>query len=130
MSLTQNELNELRTKLQSRRTQLIEEIRSELERSGSEHYVDLAGQVADAGEASVADLLVDVDTAMTDRDIRELREIEAALARMEDGSYGQCAKCSGNIGFARLQAYPTATRCIRCQTAYERLSSNEGRPTL
>jgi RNA polymerase-binding protein DksA len=130
MNFTQAQEAELRNALRSRREQLIEEIRAELQRSGNAHYVDLAGQVADSAEASVADLLVDVDAAMTDRDIRELREVEAALARMDDGTYGDCSRCGEEIGFPRLQAYPTAIRCIRCQTLYEHNTQSEGRPTL
>src|SRR5690606_14232278 len=79
MAYTDRQLAELRQDLERRRTQLVDEIRDELSRSDEQRYVDLAGQVADAGEASVADLLVDVDNAMAARDIRELREIEAAL---------------------------------------------------
>ena len=130
MDLTDHQQRELHQALVSRREQLIEEIRSQLERSGNAHYIDLAGQVADSGEASVADLLVDIDAAMTDRDVRELREIEAALARMADATYGACSECGQDIGYPRLQAYPTASRCIQCQSLHERSVQGEGRPTL
>lgn len=43
-----------------------------------------------------------------------LREIEAALVRVEDGTYETCEACGGAIGAARLAARPTARRCIRC----------------
>lgn len=130
MSLTDAQQETLRHALESRRRDLIEEIRSQLERSGNARYIDLAGQVADSGEAAVADLLIDLDAAMVDRDVRELREVEAALARMADGTYGECADCGQDIGFARLQAYPTAARCIRCQTLQERTTIGSGRPSL
>ncbi len=130
MSLTDQQKETLRHDLESRRGHLIQEIRSELERSGNAHYIDLAGQVADSGEAAVADLLVDLDAAMTDRDVRELREVEAALGRMAEGTYGECAECGQDIGFARLQAYPAALRCIQCQTLQERAAAGNGRPSL
>ncbi|CAM3049094.1 hypothetical protein GCM10009763_00510 [Dermacoccus profundi] len=44
----------------------------------------------------------------------QLREIEAALRRLDDGAYGTCARCSGPIGDERLEARPTATLCIGC----------------
>ncbi|KLO62416.1 DNA-binding protein [Dermacoccus sp. PE3] len=44
----------------------------------------------------------------------QLREIEAALRRLDDGAYGTCARCGGPIGDARLEARPTATLCIGC----------------
>ncbi len=130
MAYTDRQLAELRQDLERRRTQLVDEIRDELSRSDEQRYVDLAGQVADAGEASVADLLVDVDNAMAARDIRELREIEAALERMAQGDYGQCEACGTQIGFPRLKANPTATRCIACQTRYERNNPGIGTPSL
>ena len=51
------------------------------------------------------------------RDARaELAEVEAALRRLDDGSYGRCATCGDRIASARLQALPAATTCIRCAT--------------
>ncbi|MEO1277107.1 MAG: TraR/DksA family transcriptional regulator [Pseudomonadota bacterium] len=46
--------------------------------------------------------------------LAELRKIEAALKRIEDGSYGICVNCGANISEARLTAVPYATRCRRC----------------
>ncbi|MGZ4493961.1 MAG: TraR/DksA family transcriptional regulator [Nocardioides sp.] len=49
------------------------------------------------------------------RQAREhLAEIDAALARVADGSYGTCASCGRPIGEARLEARPTARTCIAC----------------
>jgi DnaK suppressor protein len=49
-----------------------------------------------------------------------LRDVRAALARMDDGSYGMCEQCGNEIGFSRLQARPEAPLCIACQTRAER----------
>ena len=48
-----------------------------------------------------------------------LARIEAALGRIEDGSYGKCANCGQDIGEARLEARPWATLCIDCQRKEE-----------
>jgi DnaK suppressor protein len=45
-----------------------------------------------------------------------LQEIDVALARIADGSYGACIDCGGEIGRARLKADPTLKRCLPCQT--------------
>ena len=45
---------------------------------------------------------------------RHLDEINAAMARLDDGSYGICASCGRSIPLARLRARPQATRCISC----------------
>jgi len=49
-----------------------------------------------------------------------LGEIDAALERIEDGTYGLCADCGGPIGEERLLAVPYATRCIDDKRAQER----------
>ncbi len=46
--------------------------------------------------------------------IRELREIDAALARIADGTYGTCERCGGAIGRDRLRALPEVRRCLHC----------------
>lgn len=48
---------------------------------------------------------------------RELESIERALARLEDGEYGVCARCGEPIAPSRLRALPTAEDCIRCAEA-------------
>ena len=50
---------------------------------------------------------------------QELVLIDAALKRLEFGSYGVCCDCDNAIGFPRLEAYPMARRCITCKTEYE-----------
>ena len=49
------------------------------------------------------------------RESRELQNIEAALARIGDGSYGICIDCRGETGRARLKVDPTARRCLPCE---------------
>jgi RNA polymerase-binding protein DksA len=50
------------------------------------------------------------------RDGDYLDYLDDALQRVEAGSYGQCRSCGGLIGRARLEAVPTATRCISCKS--------------
>lgn len=45
---------------------------------------------------------------------RHLEEIDAAVARLDDGSYGSCVRCGRAIGAGRLQVRPTASTCITC----------------
>jgi len=128
--LSDNELETLQAQLRSERERLIGEVREELERSGDQHYIDLAGRVTDTGDESVADALADLDAAMIDRHVGELREIEAAQARMAAGSYGICVDCGEPVGFARLRANPAALRCIDCQDRHDRQFAHENRPSL
>lgn len=45
---------------------------------------------------------------------RELAEIEAALLRIQEGSYGTCLSCGGPMGLQRLRALPEARYCVAC----------------
>ena len=128
--LTDDQLAQLKAALQQRYLELREEIRSELERSGNQHYADLAGSVADPGDASVADMLVDLNANLVDRQVNEIREVEATLKRLAELDFGDCIECGGEIGFERLMAYPTAQRCVRCQELHEKTYLHENNPTL
>jgi DnaK suppressor protein len=55
-----------------------------------------------------------------DREFTQLRDARAALRRIEDGSFGTCQECEGDIHPKRLAAVPWATFCIRCQEAVDR----------
>ncbi|MBI4755082.1 MAG: TraR/DksA family transcriptional regulator [Betaproteobacteria bacterium] len=115
--------------MNERREQLLAEIREVQTRTGEHPYGELA-EVPDTADEAVADLLIDVDHAMVDRDVQELRNIEAALQRMDDGSYGLCAHCGCTIEQERMLAFPTATRCRPCQEVYEKTYAHGPTPTL
>ena len=128
--LDEKQRKALLQKMQIRYRTLRDEVRAGLVASGNENYRKLAGEVADTSEDSFADLLVDVRLAEIDRDVEEIRDIDAALARMHSGDYGTCIDCGGPIPYARLQAYPTAKRCEPCQRKRERSFRSPGAPTL
>lgn len=117
--LSSEQLSRLTKQVDDERDRLRQDIRNELTRSDDEQYASLAGQVHDAGEESVADLLSDVNTAMISHSIKELREIEAAQERLREGTYGTCEECGEAIPLARLEAYPAARLCIADQERYE-----------
>ena len=56
---------------------------------------------------------------------QKIKEIDAALTRMETGNYGKFQKCGREIGIDRLRALPATTLCINCAAARE----SKGRPT-
>lgn len=110
----------LRKVLADRARQLREEIRATLVKSDSEQYRQIAAEVHDLEDDSFADLMVDVNLAEIDRDLDELRAVEAATARMSEGAYGACEECGLTIEFERLKLAPFATRCFECQSVHER----------
>lgn len=120
-ALNAEDLEALREQLSARRAELLAEIREEMRASENQQYVEMAGQVHDEAEAAVATLLSDVNLASVERHHAEIEAIEAALQRMERGTYGVCVDCEEAIPVARLRAYPTAQRCIADQERYEHL---------
>ncbi len=54
-----------------------------------------------------------------------LDQIEAAIERIEDGSYGECETCGAKIPQSRLEAIPYAAQCVRCTSQQE----NHGPPS-
>ncbi|HMA32664.1 MAG TPA: TraR/DksA family transcriptional regulator [Casimicrobiaceae bacterium] len=122
---------QLSGQLDQRRQALLEEVRDELEHSENQQYIELIGRVpADVGDESVGDALADLNLAIIDRHVQELRDIDAAKLRVRDGSFGICIDCGGDIGFERLRAYPTAKRCRRCQEHREKTYAHQGTPSL
>jgi DnaK suppressor protein len=130
MPLNQEQQSELRTAMNQRRDQLAQEIRNDFERSRQDNAGAISAPAGDAGDESVADLLAHLDQFDATRDVGELRAIEAAHGRMDDGSYGTCENCGNDIGFERLKASPTAVRCIACQRQYEKTHASPATPTL
>lgn len=116
--------------LAARKSMLCREIQSELERSGHEHFADLAGEVADAGDASVADMLIDQDIAIVTRQVEELIQVEAAQKRVDDEDFGNCEECDADIGLDRLLIVPHASRCIACQGQHEKMYAHESTPKM
>ena len=124
------QLAEYKQVLEDRYRVVREEIRQELLKADNEHYIDLAGQVHDLEEESVADLLIDLDLAIIDLHVDEVRQIDAALMRLARGQYGVCADCTDEIESGRLGAQPTAMRCSPCQENFERNHAGPRRSTM
>jgi len=120
MALNRRDLIGLARAIEERREALASEIRREVARARNEPYAEVAGAVHDTGDESLADLVADVGNAEVTRDLAELRAIEAAHARIADGTYGACADCGADIPVARLQAQFAALRCIACQERHEK----------
>lgn len=128
--LNQDQLLHFKERLRERSDQLQEEIRNTLERSSDETHVRVAEQARDMEDDSFSNLIVDLNFAEIERDADELRRIQAALRRTKDGSYGLCTDCDAVIPVPRLEAEPTALRCVRCQELYEKTHATANTPTL
>jgi RNA polymerase-binding protein DksA len=130
MALTTEQTAELQALVDARRSALLREFGLDLDRMREDRLDNVVGAVPDPGDEAVQSLIQDLDQADASRDLSELRSLDAARARMADGSYGVCTSCGQDIAFERLRANPGAERCIRCQTQFEKTHASQTRTSL
>jgi DnaK suppressor protein len=101
------------------RTALLAQISAQ--RGGTVSRADAAADHFGQPEDSRAQVATEreIEFALGERETAELAAIDAALARIEAGTYGLCTDCGVTIAAARLQASPEAWRCIACQEKAE-----------
>lgn len=129
--LSRDALSAITHKLRDRQKALLEEVRNEFDQRDNQQLIELMGrEPGDSGDVSLADAVADMNILRADRQIHELRDIDAAFARMKGGDFGFCTDCGADIPAQRLLAYPTAKRCMACQQRHEQLFAQEGRPKL
>jgi len=126
-NLTQEQIRYLENALHQREHALRGDLRREIELQ--DDYAQVASEAPDPGDASFADLSIDLGNAAVTRDLTELRAIESVRVRIKNGTYGECIECGYEIPFARLQALPTAERCAPCQDMYEKTHADATRGT-
>lgn len=128
--LTNERIEELKSILLSEREQLSKAADIELGRFREQPFRKLAGEVHDQGDESIADQVAEMNAELADRRTVEIRAIDDALQRIDEGIYGICIDCGTEIAFERLKAFPMAKRCIDCKTTYENQTAGLGTPTL
>jgi DnaK suppressor protein len=108
------DLENLRESLERTRAELARVLRTrdgiEIEKS--------ADQMDEIQFASERDLAI----RNADRESKLLRQVSAALGRIQDGSFGFCTECESQISQRRLDALPWALRCIQCESAADRVA--------
>jgi DnaK suppressor protein len=78
--------------------------------------------IADESEQSVFEQTQNLGLQIREKEMQVLHQIEKALSKIADGTYGQCESCSDPIGIKRLQARPFTTLCISCKEEQESTS--------
>jgi len=72
-------------------------------------------------DENMNDVTINASINMETHYLDTMAEIDHALKNISNDSYGICIDCGENIGFSRLNAYPTARRCISCKADFERI---------
>ena len=102
-----------RARLLAERARLLEEI---------DQVVAIPEQMTYGSQAAAATQVFEQERelAMRERANIHLQAVDDALARLDDGTYGTCARCGRPIAVERLEALPWAAHCIDCQTIVDR----------
>src|SRR5262245_7083445 len=107
----------LHKRLVARRDALLKALAGELEDLSGTVMGDVTG--GDAADAAFDTGSDEIASQLAELEARELKQIERALLRLKQGSYGQCEECQKRIPVARLNALPYSTLCIACQRQLE-----------
>jgi DnaK suppressor protein len=92
-------------------------------------YADAVAEMTMAGVVDAGDDVADLGTKAFSRDqefalaqsIRaRMDQVERAMERLDEGTYGRCERCAEDIPVARLTAFPSVTLCVRCKSLSER----------
>ena len=114
--MRRSDLDRFRRLLLDKRTELLDRVRA-ARSSETRGEVDEAPDLGDRALNTISrDLLYQLSTG--EREI--LRRVDAALGRMEAGSFGVCVHCGERVQVARLKAVPWARHCIACQELQDR----------
>ncbi len=116
VEVPQDGFQALRQRLQKQRDEILSMYKQDL-RAGQESADDGTEDIVDrANNAYNRELMF----SLSDSERNTLLQIENALRRMDEGTYGRCANCGQNIAIARLEALPWARFCVDCQELAER----------
>lgn len=122
-ALTPAQIVRFAERIDARKRLLMGEIRHVLARSSADQAADRLDGTGDSGDVAAASLLRDITESEIIRDVGEVRDIAAAEQRLATGRYGICVDCEEPIRYKRLDAYPTAKRCLACQERREKLQA-------
>ena len=93
--------------------------RSEIARSQRHNETDGADLRSDSRERASSEEIAEVLVSLSDRERTEVDAIDAALNRLDRGTWGHCSKCRAKIATPRLAAMPEAHTCLECAAAAE-----------
>lgn len=120
-ALTQSQEKELIRLLEAKRSELVLKLKTRRPSAASEQIPgDEADQAADDAEVSL-------ETRLMDRDAKLLREVERALEKVNDNTYGLCEGTDEPIGYARLKLRPWTRYSVTYKEELEREEKRSGR---
>lgn len=107
MSIPQQEITQIRARLMQQKADLQNRVTSIHEHARDPLEQDSAEQAAQLGNVAVV-------SALESEAFTQIAQIDAALQRLEAGTYGTCVTCGEPISEGRLKVRPAATQCLEC----------------
>jgi RNA polymerase-binding transcription factor len=92
--------------------------------------LEIVNDDAKSSDQAIRDVIQELALKLGDRESRTIGEIDQALMRMKEGSYGLCVRCGKAIEERRLEAVPTARYDAACLTEIENAKGNSTGPSL
>jgi DnaK suppressor protein len=114
--MQKKELKQLETLLLDRKSILLKEVEERFKKYRDSNN----GKLTDIAEIASSFLNGELEMLLTEEDVKELKQIDDALARIRTGHYGTCEQCGRPIKKARLKAIPFTTLCISCKEEEEK----------
>ncbi|MEZ4295733.1 MAG: TraR/DksA C4-type zinc finger protein [Polyangiaceae bacterium] len=115
-------LKKFKTMLEEKRDEIVKKAKQTL----SEDMMLDANDLPDEMDLASSEYLQSFTFRLRGREKSFLDKIEKALAKIEDGSFGNCEECGEEITVKRLEARPETTLCIRCKEDQERAEKDYG----
>jgi DnaK suppressor protein len=112
--MSDQQLNHFRELLSAWKRELMEEVDRTMH-----HMKDDASNPPDPNDRATQETEFGIELRTRDRERKLLKKIDAALSRIDDGSYGYCEETGDEIGLRRLEARPVATLCVEAQERRE-----------
>jgi DnaK suppressor protein len=113
----------LHKSLLQRRAELMKRLGIEIRDLGNGRMSDQTGDSADAAFDAGSN---EISSQLAEIEARELSQVQRALTRLKQGTYGSCEVCTTKIPVARLNALPYSTMCIGCQRELEAHGDGSG----
>ncbi len=83
-------------------------------------FILSSDELSDESDLAAVELETSMRLRMRNREALYSKKVEAALQRLNDGTFGACEECEDDIELKRLEARPTATLCVSCKESSER----------
>jgi len=116
-------MTDLKKTLLAKRAEIVKEAKDEIAKYISGETRQLVDTAVDEGDWAVVDISEDINLMRLDAHRKLMRDIDEALRKIREGTYGVCEECGEEISEKRLIILPTATLCVSCKETREQFEA-------